>query len=414
MRLLLLTHRLPYPPHKGEKIRSLNMLRWLAQRHEVVLASTVDDPQDVDHVWELDPLLKALAYERIDTGGRKVRSALAVLRRGSISVAAFYSPALQRKVDELIEAQQIEAVLCCSSPMAEYVFRSRHRQRLRGLVKVMDLIDVDSYKWRQYAEDTRGLMAFVYRYEARRLAAYEQRIARGFDHLLVVSEEERRLFPGGAPVHLTAIGNGVDLEAFSPRYRSELKLTSPALVFTGVMDYRPNIDGVRWFAHEILPQVRAVVPGTHFYIVGSRPTAEVQALGALPGVVVTGFVKDVRDYVAASSVCVVPLRLARGIQNKLLEALAMGRPVVTTAAAFEGARAVAGRDLLVAGNPMEFATAVIALLQDPAGAALLGRHARRFAEKHCSWAENLEPLDVLLARPNIPTARPLSPVPRAV
>lgn len=396
MRLLFLTHRLPYPPHKGEKIRALNILKHLARGHEVHLGCLVDDAGDLKHLEDLRPYVRGVVYERVRPTLRKALALPALLRSRSISVECFYSGALQRKIDDLIERERIEAVLCSSSPMAEYLFRSRHSERLPRIPKVMDLIDVDSFKWRQYAEHSAPWVSWIYRYEAQHLGAYERRIAAAFDRVLVVSEREKSCFPGTAcPDNVSVMGNGVDLEFFSPQPAARRTLPERSLVFTGVMDYRPNVDGVTWFVERILPLVRRAVPEVRLYIVGNRPTAEVRRLAKAPGIVVTGFVEDVRDYLAGASACIAPLRIARGVQNKILEAMAMGRAVIATRAAYEGVDAVPGRDLVVAEDEAGFAAAAIELLNSAERREDIGRSARACVEQRYSWAENLGVLDEL-------------------
>jgi sugar transferase (PEP-CTERM/EpsH1 system associated) len=291
--------------------------------------------------------------------------------------------------------------------MAEYLFRSRHPDKVAAAVRVMDLIDVDSEKWRQYANSRPPWAAWIYRYEARCLAAYEAQIVRTFDRVLVVSEAEKGQIPPELQLaNLRAMPNGVDLEYFSPAHPGRYEASEPLLVFTGMMDYWPNVDGVQWFVEHIFPRIRVAVPEVRLLIVGNRPTAQVRKLGGTPGVTVTGFVEDIRDYVGAAEVCVVPLRIARGIQNKLLEAMAMGKPVISTPQAFEGLRAEAGRDVLVAEDEVAFAAAAIQLLADKRRSAELGRNARSCVERNYAWAANLSGLDDLI-RPDT-TRRPES------
>ncbi len=394
MRLLFLAHRLPYPPHKGDKIRALNILRFLARRHEVHLGCLIDDPNDLSYLGEVRQYVGELLFERIHPGLRKLLALTALARAQPISVDCFYSRRLQRRVDDLIEKRRIEGVFCFSSQMAEYVFRSRHAASAARPKRVMDLIDVDSLKWRQYAQESPPWSAWIYRREARCLGAYEERIAREFDRVLVVSEQERGHFPG-ADRHgrIEAMSNGVDLEFFSPAHPPGSMLGNASLVFTGVMDYRPNVEGVRWFVEHVFPRIRSQVPAARVFIVGNRPTAEVRRLERHRGVSVTGFVPDIRDYLAGATACVAPLRIARGIQNKVLEAMAMGRPVVTTPAAYEGIQATSGTDLVVADTEEAFATATVELLQNPAHAARIGRNARACVERRYSWATNLRVLE---------------------
>jgi sugar transferase (PEP-CTERM/EpsH1 system associated) len=400
MRILLLTHRIPFPPNKGEKIRSYNMLRFLAGRHEVHVGTLVDDVADRAAVADVARIGASVLHADI-AGRSRALSALRALAAGrSVAVEHFYSPALQRQLDELMDRVDFDAVLCSSSPMAEYVFRSRHSGKLLGRSRtLMDLIDVDSFKWSQYASQRFPPMSWLYAYEARRLAAYEERISRTFRRVCVVTEQEKTLLPPGVVLErVSAVGNGVDLEYFSPRQRQADGTAPhhPTLVFTGVMDYWPNVDGVKWFVESILPRVREAVPDVRFNIVGSRPAPEVRELTRVPGVQVTGFVPDVRTWLGEADVCVVPLRIARGIQNKVLEAMAMGKPVVSTAAAFEGIDARSGEDLVVAADEHAFATSVIGLLREPARARRIGEQARARVEQRYSWDQNLSQLERLL------------------
>jgi len=398
MRILVLSHRMPYPPNKGEKIRSYNIVRYLAARHEVYVGSLIDDAADLKQIEAFRPQVKGFLFGRIDGRSRAVSALRSLPRSRPITVTHFHSDDLQRQVDELLESQRFDAIFCFSSPMAEYVFRSRAQARIAGAVKVMDLIDVDSYKWQQYAAVSRPWTAWIYRYEAHHLAAYERRIAASFDRLLVVSEQESGYFPGKLPPgRLGAMSNGVDLTFFSPLHSGRATATGPALVFTGVMDYWPNVEGVKWFVERIWPRIQASVRDAQLYIVGSRPAPDVRRLGSVAGVTVTGFVEDVRDYVGVATVCVVPLRIARGIQNKVLEAMAMGKAVISTPQAFEGIHAEAGRDIVVADGEEAFAAAAVELLRNPARAADIGQNARRCVEKFYSWDENLRQLDGILS-----------------
>ncbi len=399
MRILLLTHRLPYPPNKGEKIRTFNVLEHLAQRHEVFLACPVDDAADLAFVPEIERRCARVFTARIDERGKAASGIAALLRGASITVRHFHSVELQRQIDDFLDSQDIDALFCFSSATAEYFFRSRHRTgKLGRCLRLMDLIDVDSYKWRQYVERSRAPMSWVYSYEARRLADYERQIANSFDHLFLVSAQEREYMPTGARVdHLRALSNGVDLAYFTPG--AVQRAAAPTLVFTGVMDYWPNVQGVQWFASAVLPLIRAQLPEVRFIIVGSKPTDDVLRLRQQPGIEVTGFVADVRVYVAAAALCVVPLKIARGLQNKVLEAMAMGKAVVCTSQSLEGIRASNGVEVVVADEAEDFAAQVVSLIGQPERREELGRQARRCMERDYSWEANLRQLDTLLGPP---------------
>jgi len=261
--------------------------------------------------------------------------------------------------------------------------------------RIMEFGDLDSLKWQQYAGRSRIPLSWLYALEEKRLLAYERDIAHSFSHALVHTAAEKRDFQkliSGVPVGL--VGNGVDLDYF--RSAGAAKQTG-SIVFTGVMDYRPNVDAVVWFCQEILPAVRAVVAKAHFTICGRRPVRAVRGLARLAGVTVTGSVPDTRLYLERAEVFVAPLRMARGVQNKLLEALAMGLPCVASTAAWRGTAIARGEGILAADDPREFAAHVIDLLRDEKRRTEMGRRARAVAEAQCQWEAQMARLDQVIA-----------------
>lgn len=397
MRVLYLAHRLPYPPNKGDKIRSFQILSHLAARHEVHVLCPLDDATDMEHVPTLRALVAGLGYSRIDGLPAKLKRPLALLTGEPISLAAFRSTELQTRVDTLLDQHSFDAAFAYSSPMADYLFKSRHwHGSLRTIRKLMDLIDVDSAKWNDYAARSVGWRRWIYRREARLLATYEARVARDFDSLFLVSEAERRALPPAVPAaKVQALPNGVDLEYFTSTRQPDVK--PQRVVFTGVMDYWPNVEGVTWFVRNVWPIVRARYPDAQLDVVGSKPVEGIRRLASEPGVTVTGFVPDVRVYVAAASLCIAPLRIARGVQNKVLEAMAMARPVVCTSQALEGICACPGKDLLLADAPDAFAAEISRLLDSPDEIVRVGTAARAFVEQHHHWSSTLAPLDAALS-----------------
>jgi len=392
MNLLFLVHRIPYPPNKGDKIRSYHELRYLAARHRVHVGCLVDQPEDLAHVATLRQIAASVEAVPLDPRRARLRSLTALASGEPLSVRYFASGALRRWVHETVERERIDAVLLFSSPMFEYV-------RDLPVPVVMDFCDVDSDKWRQYVAHAPLVMRPVYALEARRLRAYEEKVLRACRSAVLVAERERRMWssmPDGLLEKVRVIPNGVDLEFFAPHAGPPAAREPRAIVFTGAMDYYANIDGVTFFADEVLPRIRAAEPDAHFYIVGSRPAPEVVALGKRAGITVTGFVDDVRAYYARAAVCVVPLRIARGIQNKLLEALAMGRPVVATRAAAEGLEPGAADALRTAGDAAALAAECVALLQAPDTAEALGQAGRRYVERAYLWDRALAGLEALL------------------
>jgi sugar transferase (PEP-CTERM/EpsH1 system associated) len=391
--LLLLIHRIPYPPNKGDKIRSWNLLKHLAQHYKVHLATFVDDEDDWQHVPTVEALCASSHFARLDPLKGKIRSLGALLKGRALSFDYYRNAGLQAWVDQTMASHAIGRVLVFSSPMAQY---AEHYPAAR---RVVDFCDIDSDKWRQYALQKSFPMNWVYRREADTLLAYERHIAATTDASLFVSEPEAALFRTLAPESDAKIGffnNGVDTDYFSPHrdYASPYADGERALVFTGAMDYWPNIDAVQFFAAEVFPQLRAADPTLRFVIVGARPSPAVLALGQAHGVIVTGTVPDVRPYIAHADICVAPLRIARGIQNKVLEAMAMARPVVVSPQALEGIDAAVGSELLLADGAAALASTITGLLAQPD--ASLGAAARAKVERQYSWPSNLARIEARL------------------
>ncbi len=508
--LLFLAHRVPFPPDRGDKIRSFHVLRYLGARMRVHLVAFADDAADLDPPVAFTDMLASCTI--LPRGKSQARAGLeALATRKPVSLTAFAAPAMQAAVARILP--RVDGIYCFSGQMAQYLPDD-------GARVVMDFVDMDSAKFAGFADDSRGPMRWMMRREARLLGAFEREIASRVSASLFVSEAEATLFrTGGATGRILAVENGIDSATFDPagkagksgqaatpshhpgegrgpvgkaavtadspspsmspnwtpasagevrggaggatervlavengidstksdpageaahggqaatpshppgegrgpngkaavtadspspstspnwtpasagEVKSGLVIGSahadPLIVFTGQMDYRPNIDAVTWFARDILPRIRTRHPTARFAIVGRAPTPAVQALAG-DAVIVTGAVDDVRGWLAAADVCVAPLKLARGIQNKVLEAMAMARPVVASAAAAEGIDHAG--TIRVAANASEFAAQVLALLEVPADAADLGRAARAQVLRRYGWDARLAPLDVL-------------------
>lgn len=398
-RILFICHRIPAPPNKGDKIRSFNIIKNLAENNNIHLAFLIDNEADIQNLNLLERFAQNIYYDTISPKIKKISSFIrALLSSQPVSVPYFYSKKLQKKIDYVLDTHPIDCVFCYSSPTAEYLYRSRHRN---GLLKkipwVMDLIDVDSHKWRQYAGNTSQPLKWLYRREAELLLQYEIEIVQNFQHTLLVSESEKQLFHQYySTLKIQAVSNGVDLVHFAPGQGAPPPYSSPSLVFTGAMDYWPNIDGVTWFVESIFPLIQREIPNVQFHIVGSNPASEVIRLGQIEGVHVTGFVNDVRDYLALADICVIPLRIARGIQNKVLEAMAMGKAVVCSPGALEGIAADPGKDVLVSESSADFAHSVVTILKNPNLQEMLGKQARLCMQQKYEWSKTLENLNHLL------------------
>ncbi|QGZ40597.1 sugar transferase (PEP-CTERM/EpsH1 system associated) [Pseudoduganella flava] len=393
--LLLLVHRIPYPPNKGDKIRSWHLLRYLAARYRVHLATFVDDPDDWQYVAHVRKLCASSHFALLNPRRARLRSLRAVLANRALSLDYYSDGATHAWVRRAMRANGIARVVAFSSPMAQYA------QELPGVRRIVDLCDVDSEKWRAYAAKKPWPASMPYAYEAERLLRHERKVAASCDAALFVSAPEAELFRRLAPESAARIGwfgNGVDTEYFSPAAcgASPYQPGEQALVFCGAMDYWPNVDAVQWFANAVLPRIRARVPQVSFHIVGARPTPAVQALAGLPGVTVTGAVPDVRPYVAHAALSVAPLRIARGIQNKVLEAMAMAKAVVVSPEALEGIDAADGAEVLVAQAAEQYADTIVAALADDARRDALGHAARGRVAAAYGWEARLAALDPLL------------------
>lgn len=392
--LLFLAHRLPYPPNKGDKVRSYHFLKHLAQRYRLFLGTFVDDPSDWAHVEALKPLCADIHVEAIIPWSKRARSATAFLSGEALTLPYFRSRELRKWVEEIVSRERVTRAFAFSSPMAQYVL---DLPQLRCFV---DFVDVDSAKWGDYALKRRWPVSALYRREALRLLAYERDVAARAEVSIFVTDEEALLFRKQTPDcagRVVAIRNGVDSEYFSPsrQFESPFAPGERPIVFTGAMDYWPNVDAVVWFAREVLPKVRSRNASVRFYVVGMNPDSSVRALASDPAAIVTGRVDDVRPYLQHARVVVAPLRVARGIQNKVLEAMAMAKPVVVATAAAVALSVRQGIELEVASDAQEFATKVLALL-DPVRAQRMGSLARSRVLRDYAWSASLNLLDELL------------------
>jgi len=394
-KILFLAHRVPFPPNKGDKIRAYHILEHLAERHQVWLGACADDPADMQHL----PVAKAryadACFGLTDRLGRAANMALACLTGAPMSVARFRQKELGRWIDNVISNVKPDIVYVYSSALGQYV--AGRVVPHTGLI--VDFVDADAEKWRAYGLTGPLATRWIYAREFRSLVRYEADLLDAADAGILVSETERRLQAGFAPrgaAKLQVISNGVDAQYFQPDKASSDSISNANIVFTGTMDYLPNIDAVQWFATEMLPDVRMHYPQAVFQIVGAKPTDQVLALANLPGVEVTGAVPDVRPYLSGAAVIVAPLRIARGIQNKVLEGMAAGRPVVATPDALDGIDAEIGRDVLVGAGREDFIRAIIEVLSGRARPDM-GQCARAYVLGRHQWREKLVALDNLVA-----------------
>jgi polysaccharide biosynthesis protein PslH len=383
--ILFLAHRLPWPPDRGDRIRSWHMLEALAKLRPVHVITPLDGAGDRRHIAKVESVAVSVttALRPASKGGAVAR---ALLSGRPASVELFSLPALHLAVRHRLAQGKIGTIFAFSGQMAHYVPQGADARF------VMDFVDMDSAKFAQQGAGARGLAGVALRHEAKRLLTFETAAARAADASLFVSAAEAALFTSATGLPALAIENGVDAVHFAPDSVDPAQAPHPLIVFTGQMDYAPNADAVTAFVRSVLP----LLPTATFAIVGRAPTAAVRALAA-SNVIVTGEVADTRPWLAAADVVVAPLELARGIQNKVLEAMAMGKAVVASPAAADGIDAEIGTELLVADTPLVLATIISALVKDPRRARTIGMAARARVCARYSWAARLAPLTGLIA-----------------
>ncbi|MDE2335253.1 MAG: TIGR03087 family PEP-CTERM/XrtA system glycosyltransferase [Rhodospirillales bacterium] len=390
MRIFFLAQRVPFPPDRGDKITTANEVRHLARSHEVHVFCLADGPEDAAQAEPLRRIVASVTAVPVAAWPARLRATGALLAGRSLTVAMLDEAPLRRAVAAAAEAMPPDLIFVYSSNVAQ------HALGLDGLPRIMQFADLDSRKFADLGNRARWPMRLIYALEGRRLLAWERRIAHAFSHSLLCTEAEvadfRALIPG---VPVSCVGNGVDLDYFVPGIAEP---EEDLLVFTGVMDYSANVDAMVWFCAEVLPRLRTRRPAVRLAIVGSRPNAAVRALGSLAGVTVTGRVPDVRPWIGRAAVFVAPLRLARGIQNKVLEAMASGVPVVASTAAWSGTGLASGDGIVPAGDAETFAARVTELLEDPARRAQLGARGRAAMERDFTWAAQLARLDAVIAQ----------------
>lgn len=403
--LLYLVHRIPYPPNKGDKLRSFHILRHLARSYRVYLGTFVDRAEDAPHVETLREWCADVCAIPLSPVRTRLASLRGLLSGEALSLPYYRSRRLRNWVDGAVRSQGIRRAVAFSGPMAQYLDHAGFDRR------VVDFCDVDSAKWSDYAGARAWPLSWLYRREGARLLAFEREVAAATDASIFVTDAEADLFRRAAPEvsgRVVAMPNGVDAEFFSPDagHANPYPAGGSVVVFTGAMDYWPNVDAVVWFVQDILPLLQRSRADLRFCIVGMNPAPAVLALAG-PSVVVTGGVPDVRPWIAHAQVVAAPLRIARGIQNKVLEAMAMARPVVVSASSATGLAGEPGHDFDVAGTAHEFAARISALLGDPERATRMGTCARARVLAAYSWDVHLGRLDALLDAAREPAvARP--------
>lgn len=390
--LLYLAHRIPYPPDKGEKIRTWKTVEHLARSYRVHLGAFVDRPDDFAHEAHLKSVCESVCLVPLNKKLATLRSAQGLLS-GEPLTLPYYRDRRMNAFVARSRALGLAAEIAFSSSMAPYIAATSNAPR------IVDLCDADSAKWTEYSRRKSWPMSAVYEREGRRLAEFETAVINWADETFAISEEEADLLGcrDGAMREVKWFCSGVDASFFAPGAVAAHE-SAPTIAFTGAMDYWANVDAILWFVKDIWPSVRAAVPDAAFAIVGANPAREISALDGKDGIAVTGRVADVRPYLEAAALVVAPMRIARGVQNKVLEAMAMGKAVVSTPAGLEGIDATIGKEALAAASPSSFAAEIVRLIENPAAARTIGEAARSRILSDYQWPMQLAKLDAALER----------------
>ncbi len=395
-KLLYLVHRIPYPPNKGDKIRSFHILKYLAKYYQIYLAGFVDQREDEAYISALTPYCEDSCFVRLAPIWSKLKSLKALITGDALSLPYYQNDNLQQWVDDVLNTYAIDKIFVFSSVMAQYISL---QEACDAMNCVMDFVDIDSDKWAQYARSKSWPMSWVYQRESQKLFDYEKQISLSYHASLFVSDAEANLFKCLVPEakhKIHAMSNGVDIEFFDPNlvYDNPYPENKKIIIFTGAMDYWPNVDAVVWFVETIFSSIKS--EQLLFYIVGSNPSAQVLALKHYARVFITGRVADIRPYLANADIAVAPLRLARGIQNKVLEAMVMAKPILVTPQAKEGISFSFEQYQLLSEQAEFWRLKLLELSQNSKLCEDIGYHLRTYVIDHYSWSFHLKKLPELL------------------
>ncbi len=403
----MLTHRFVYPPNRGDRIRSYNLLKVLSEHYRVTLACTTDEPISPAERQHAHEFCESVLIVSLHRGVRLLSAAAATIRGGSLTAGMFHSHRLWKQIQRQQQSQPFDVVLVFCSSMFPYVDNCSFEET----PVIVDLVDVDSAKWTQMGHESGWSKRPIYRMESNRVRKLEQRIADRANAVALVSDQEADLFRRTVTTATTpvrGVSNGVDTEYFAPPLSTRTPTTARnrseaiCLVFTGVLDYAPNVEGIVWFCREVLPQLPPQLE-IQLSIVGRRPNARVLALDNMPQVEVVGEVPDVRPYLHRADIAISPLKLARGIQNKVLEAMACGLPVILSRPSAEGITAESEREFVIADTVDQWCHAITRLGQDGAARTRIGAAARDLVVDQYSWPARLAGLVDLLSEQIEPT-----------
>lgn len=410
MKILFIAQRIPYPANKGEKIRSFNQAKYLADLgHAIHVIAPIEHANEITDCEQLAQLTN-FSCDYVQLSPKPLRLLTGLIKNESLTVANFYSNQLQNKIDTAINNTAFDAILCTSSAVAKYIFNS---QALNALAKkpklLLDYMDLDSDKWQQYASKSGAPMKWVYQREAKLIATYERKVQQAFDATFFIADAEVALFKEHTRNYLSTmntpseysmnnvytLGNGMNTEEFYPA-TTPVQNPEPVFIFTGVMDYKPNVDAVVWFVENCWPAILKEFPDAEFIIAGMNPNSAVMNLQQYSGITITGFVDEILPFYHKADYFVAPFRLARGVQNKILQAFACGLPVISTPMGAEGIECNNDEHILLADTPEVFLQQIQRLHADKALSASLTTHALQLIQQEYSWQGKLAPLKEII------------------
>jgi len=391
VRILYVCHRFPYPPKRGGTIRPFNMIKHLHQSgHQVVVCSMTRSPESTCDAQGIAPYCTEYHLGEVDDRFQMLRMIATLPTPWTASASYFHSSRLERTIRRLLREQKFDLILVHCSSVAHYV------DRVRGIPKILDFGDMDSQKWLEYVQHKPVPLSWGYWWEGQRVLADEKRLARRFDLCTATTRAEHATLEGyqtGTPTDW--FPNGVDSGYFTP---SSEPYDPDLIAFVGRMDYFPNQQCMLDFCEHVLPRIKARRPTVKLAIVGADPSPAIRRLSQIEGVTVTGSVPDVRPHVTRAALTVAPLRIARGTQNKILEAMAMAVPVVCSRLAADGVDAEPGRHLLTADTPAELSDAIVGVLSDPASRGRLSDAGRARVLSNHAWPNSMKRLDAIIDR----------------
>lgn len=399
MKILFIAQRVPYPANKGEKIRSYNQIKFLAELgfsiDVVAPFELIEEKEFSDQLSEFNNIY----CTALPLPHKLIRLTTGFIKNESLSVANFYSSKLQTKIDQLLSVNNYHAIVCTSSAVAKYLFKSKPLKATKNKpLLLMDFMDLDSDKWRQYSDNSAWPMSWVYSREANLLGEYEKTIQQAFDACFFIAEPEVTLFKKALAnngENIYTLGNGLNTQEFYPA-PSLPKNQAPKFIFTGVMDYKPNVDAVIWFVENCWQEIITKYANAEFIIAGMNPNKAINELTKYRGVTITGFVDEILPYYHQADYFVAPFRLARGVQNKVLQAFACGLPVISTPMGAEGINCKNNEHILLANSPTEFISQIERLQNEKGLAEVLRNNALTLIQQNFSWAGKLKPLQDIL------------------